>query len=132
MSAFVTLSTRAATFEELDREKHTVSFNINDQQSVDTYLAQPGVKNVLLGGYKQLDTCRLWQQVDTEKKTLTFGRSVTRNTVPEIANYTLAQTVLTFVLDANDVGARADVWIGLTGTPLTDFTPDTQHSMAQT
>ena len=104
-------------FLSVSREDHHVLFKISNQENVDNFLADENFAN-LWGGPRDIETCRLKaQQIEHEGTNyLLISRNVLNTTIPEAANISVANTILTAIYKDTQAGEpnAHDIYTGLT------------------
>ena len=101
-------------------ETPSITFQIKDSKTVTEFVANVERSKILWGAQSDLNTFRLGYVIKDGQ--LTISRNVGRSTFAQMSNMTLANTVLTFVFDA-DLSDKTDIWSGLTYTDLSEYAP---------
>ncbi len=99
---------------EVSSNEHWAEFDILDKNALQTYLEQPIVKKQIIGTVRDIYTRRLYFEINVDDNTVKIGRSYKNTTWPHMANLSLAESLLNYVLaDDYPRGALMDLFGGL-------------------
>lgn len=131
MTKLTKLSSNDVEFKKLKRAKNdgdqpSVTFRVKNGANVDKFISDTEQLGLLwtdlLKDANGRQTLRLRYEYNADKTEITFARNVTPNTIVQASNQTLANAVLTCIIDAT-VKDINDIFTGLTSIHHSKYQP---------